>query len=328
MADVASLLEGVDDLGDISSEAREGFQVLLDRISRESGRISGFSKVGAQREMLFQRALEAIAKNKFDEAQAILVAALKVFPKDTELLNHLGLVAWEKGEMESAVSIYEKAMSVGFPKEGRVDWYAAEHKSFLRAMEGYALALYQLEKFEDALPMFDALADMNSAEYGGCRYMAGELRHFQKDIVGAVSDYEKVQAEPAVLYNLSLGYFELGKIDNAISTALRAFTSNQFIAERLIGATINTEKETFGFLDSDLYAIEFLEACSSLWHQAGVVFLKECFEHPLVQAHINTCKTRISTSDSSLNTQDWHRAFGGKENIQSLVQQVMQKITI
>jgi len=326
LGDVAELLKSIDDIEDISINSRTEFETLLGRLAFESNRISKLSlNPGVKRDVIFQRALEAIAKNRLDDAESILLGAIKKFPKDTELFNHLGLVAWEKGEMEDAVTIYEKAMSVGFPEEGRVNWFSDANRPFLRAMEGYALALYQLERFGEALPMFDSLAEMNPEDYGGCRYMAGELRHFRGEIADAILSYEKVDPEPAVLYNLALAYFQVGELNKAISTTLRAFISNPFIATRLIGLPLPT-RVTFGYLDSDPYAEEFLAACSSLWTDKGKRFLSLCFEHPLVQANLSGCIEHMKTTNQE-DGESWFNAAENAGNISSLVEEVRQKIS-
>ena len=156
IADVTKLLAAVDGLEEISDGSREEIRALLEQLTFESVRLLKTSddamNTNARRETLFQRALEAIAKNKLGEAEKILNAALTKFPRDTELLNHLGLVAWEKGEMERAVEVYGLAMEAGFPQEGSVDWFDDEHRPFLRAMEGHALALYQSQEMLKALP--------------------------------------------------------------------------------------------------------------------------------------------------------------------------------
>ncbi len=326
LGDVAELLKGIEDTDEISVDSRDEFETLLGRLAFESNRISKLSlNPTLRRDSLFQTALEAIANNRFDEAQTILLRAIEKYPKDTELLNHLGLVAWERGEMEEAVVIYQKAMSVGFPEEGRVDWFSENNKPFLRAMEGYALALYQLKRFDDALPMFDSLADMNPEEYGGCRYMAGELRHFRGEFKEAIASYEGVSPEPAVLYNLALAYFEVDRIEDAINTSLRAFSSNPFIAGRLTDIS-TLDRESISYLDSDAYAEEFLDACSSLWNEKAVRFLALCFEHPLVQAHINACLDHMKTT-GTVDGDAWFKAAENEGNITSLVEQVRQKIS-
>lgn len=328
IADVTKLLAAIEALDDISEESRDDLKALLEELTFESVRVMKTSPTqnNARREVLFQRALEAIAKQRLPQAEEILKAAIESFPNDVELLNHLGLVAWEKGDMDEAAEIYGTAMKAGFPEEGMVDWFDDSHRPFLRAMEGHALALYQNDKMNEALPLFEALADMNPVDYAGCRYLAGEIRHLTGDIDGAVSDYERVTGEPAVLYNLALGYFQLGNIEKTIATLLRAFASNPFIAQRLLHRRSDSEQTIPGYLASDDYAEEFVSACTELWDETSVEFMRCCFDHPLVRAHIAACRDRIAECPGALAEESWHDAFGGSGTIGNLVDRVKQAL--
>lgn len=150
LGDVAQLLSTLDNLDSVRPDARNQLRSMLESLRGESTRL--IETDGApdpmKRESLFQRALEALASERLDEALSILDAAVKSFPDDPELHNHLGLVHWEIGNFEKAERSYANAVCAGFPMEAEIDWYEERHRPFLRAMEGQALALYRLGRGE------------------------------------------------------------------------------------------------------------------------------------------------------------------------------------
>lgn len=330
LGDVRQLLSAIQSLDDVRPESQERLRTLLEALTVEAVRLLDADRpVADGREGMFQRALEAISHGRLDEAARILDAAVKKFPRDSELHNHLGLVAWERGDLDAAVTHYEAAIDAGFPGEGLVDWYHERHRPFLRAMEGKALCLYRMQEFDDALPLFEALADMNSVEYGGCRYLAGEIRHTLGEIEAAVQDYERVPSEPAVLYNLALGYYELGRLEDAATTMIRAFVGNANIAELLLGRPLSGLAEVPGYLASEGYAREFAQACAHLWEDADARrFLERCYDHPLVHVHIRRCAEKLmenvmQSGTEALEEANWFGELGEDGTLGSIARRVL-----
>ena len=332
LGDVRQLLNALHSLEDVRPESRDRLRGMLQELMVEAVRLLGEDPkidIPSGREGMFQRALEAISAGRLDEAARILEAAVSKFPRDAELHNHLGLVAWERGDLEPAVTHYEAAIDAGFPGEGRVDWYHERHRPFLRAMEGKALCLYRLERFDEALSLFEALADMNSTEYGGCRYLAGEIRHTLGEIEAAVADYEQVPTEPAVLYNLALGYFELGRHEDAATTMIRAFVGNAHIAELILGRSLTGLLDVPGYLASEAYAREFVDACHHLWcADEARRFLEVCFDHPLVHVHVRRCAERLvenvmHSGTEALEEENWFGELGEEGTLGSIARRIL-----
>ncbi len=330
LGDVRQLLSTIQSLDDVMPESEEQLRALLESMTVEAVRLLDADQPPTtNREGMFQRALEAISQGRLDEAARILDAAVAKYPRDSELHNHLGLVSWEQGHLDEAVAHYESAIDAGFPGEGQVDWYQERHRPFLRAMEGKALCLYRLERFDDALPLFEALADMNSIEYGGCRYLAGEIRHTLGEIEAAIQDYERVPAEPAVLYNLALGYFEIGRHEDAATTMIRAFVGNAHVAELLLDRTLSGLVQVPGYLASEGYAREFIQACEHLWSEPDARrFLERCFDHPLVHVHIRRCAERLvenvmQSGTEALQEANWFGDLGEDGTLGSIARRIL-----
>lgn len=330
LGDVRQLLSAIQSLDEVRPESQERLRALLEALVVEAVRLLDADQPAtSNREGMFQRALEAISQQRLDEAARILEAAVRKYPRDSELHNHLGLVSWEQGELGAAVAHYESAIDAGFPGEGQVDWYHERHRPFLRAMEGKALCLYRQEQFDEALPLFEALADMNSVEYGGCRYLAGEIRHTLGEIEAAVQDYARVPTEPAVLYNLALGYFQLGREEDAATTMIRAFVGNSHVAELLLERTLTGLVKVPGYLASEAYAHEFVQACQHLWGEpAALQFLERCFDHPLVHVHIRRCahllvENVMQSGTEALEEENWFGELGEDGTLGSIARRIL-----
>jgi tetratricopeptide (TPR) repeat protein len=334
--DARRMLSTLNDLEGMRPETREEMKVILEGLCDESTRLMrGAGQVedaaGAHdrdrcRQWLMQRALEAIAACEYERAEEFLAEGCETFSDDPEFPTHLGLVCWEQGELEAAESYYADAMAVSFPdsQDGSIGWRDSENRAFLRAMEGRALCLYKMGQLEDALPFFDALANMNTSDYSGCRYLAGEIRHLLGDPEGAIDDYALGPLEPASLYNLGLARFQAGYHQKAATTFIRAFVANSHIASSLLGRDFDTESALPGYLGSKDYAREFGSACGALWdgEDGALEFIAECFDHPRVQRYLDECREKgenvLEGTHSARGQQDWLTQLTPESDVEHL----------
>ncbi len=312
LGDTSRVLENVDDLEDFRPESRDRVAELLDHLARESERILTPREVtpgeADPRGPILDEVLEAISKGDYERARERLQAGLERFPRDFELLNHLGLVAWEQGDLREAEEVYGRAIEVVFGDclsrevvEGAVD-------PALRAVEGRALALYRLGEGEEALRYFMWLGQEFPSQYVGCRYLAGEILHLQGSPEEALQWYDQVPVEPAVLYNRGLALYQLNEVEEAIRSWLKAFVANIHVANQLLGRHTPRRGCTPGYLGSERYAREFVEACRRLWFLAdgSLHALAVCFDHQRVQEHLRQCSRRggqrlLQGSEGSMN---------------------------
>lgn len=302
--ELTEVIATVESFESLPQRLRRDVRVSLEELAHEALRLArgldGHASIEsdaqrhALREGLLQRALEAIAAERYREAEDILFAALDEFPGNAGYYNHLGLIAWERGEISRAEAFYAKAIAAGFPDGDSCEsfsWFGGEHGDFLRALEGRALCLYQLGRLDEALPLFESLAAMNVPEYAGCRYLAGEIRHLLGKLDEAITDYRRSPVEPAVLYNLALACFERDELEEAATVFIQAFSSNRAICELVVGRSPRRDDGGLvGYLGSAAYAEEFLDACSPLWRDKpeALAFMERCFDHPLVQHHLSS----------------------------------------
>ncbi len=306
--DASQLLAALDRIDDLRPETRQKLEVLLESLCEESTRLlrdeqaegveptptSGERFERRCREWLLQRSLEALAAQDYERALKFLNEGAETFPEDAEFANHLGLVHWERGEFDKAADAYAKAMAAAFPvaADGDIDWHDPANHDYLRAMEGRALCLTRLDEHDEALELFDVLANMDPVDYAGCRYMAGELRHMRGDVAGAIDDYRLGPVEPASLYNLGLAYFQDGQTEAAAGTFIRAFVSNVHVVHIFSGRQTAVESCVPGYLGSRDYAMDFVCACGKLWdgQSTALDFMETCYDHPLVQAYLAQCR--------------------------------------
>jgi tetratricopeptide (TPR) repeat protein len=133
------------------------------------------------RESLTQRAMEAIAQGRWQEAEQVLEAAIDAFPEHEEYYNHLGLIAWERNDMIRAERHYARAADISLRQLDPCPdpWMSAAGRAYLRALEGQALCLYRIGRLDEARALFDTLAHTRLSEYQGCHYLAGEILQTQ-----------------------------------------------------------------------------------------------------------------------------------------------------
>ncbi len=338
LGDASRVLNGVEGLGDFRPDSRRRVRELLTQLHIESGRIL---ETGVDEEMeefdgralFLEKALEAISTSEHDVARGILEDAVSEFPEDFEFLNYLGLVAWEQGELRQAEIAYHRAVQAVFGSGLDVEAAKEADESVLRAVEGRALALYQLGDLDRALEYFEWLGEHFSDEYVGCRYLAGEVHHLQGNIRQAISWYERVPVEPAVLYNLGLARYESHQLEEAAHTLIKAFVSNIHIAKNLLGRYGGHASCTPGYLGSESYAKEFVDACLRLWHgsEGSLHFMERCFDHVLVQSHLKQCSERggrqlLQAGDGTMECSGWLEQLQDEGTLRNMAQKVLRRM--
>jgi len=300
--DAARALENLEDVDELRPQSRRRLRELLETVSDESARL--LREVDASRESseerehrerrnaVLERGLAALARERLEEAKSIFSRAADEFSQDVEVLNHLGLTCWERGELDEAEQWYDRAMRAGLADARQMDGSTCESLSrgYFRAVEGRALCLRKLGDDERAVSLFDALARMAPGDYAGCHYLAGEILHERDRLEEAIEAYERSPDEPAVCYNLGLAHFQSGDREEAATTLIRGFAANPHIAARLLEDRVDSLHGPGGYLGSATYAEEFVEACREMWtaHPEALEFVRDCFEHPLVRHHLQS----------------------------------------
>lgn len=361
--DAAQLLKTLDSLEDLRPETRAGLEVILHGLCEESTRLlrqaplemrGDMAASAAQqrppqdqhtaekrrREWLMQRSLEALAAPDFERALKFLTEGAQAYPDAIEFLNHLGLVHWELGNFEQSADAYLRAMTAAFAlsegddnQQGAVDWRDPINQDYLRAMEGRALCLCRLESYDEALILFDTLANLSAVDYAGCRYMAGEIHHLRGNFSAAIEDYRLGPVEPASLYNLGLAYFQHGDNEAAAATFIRAFVSNIHVLHAFCGRDVEVESCVPGYLGGRDYALELVQACQPLWggQAEAIDFMETCYDHPLVQGYLEQCRNTGGESilgDTAIDggQATWLKVISDPSAVESLAENVVRRL--
>ncbi len=287
--------------------------------------------LASRREELLQHALEAIAMGHYDEAEQRLESAISEFPDHHEYYNHLGLIAWERDDMKHAELYYARAAELCLCQMGALDlgWSQGNNRGYLRAIEGRALCLYRMERYDEARDLFETLAGTCVPEYQGCHYLAGEICHLQGSYQEAIDRYLQAPSEPSVLYNLALAYFQSHQLEQSAVAFIRAFTGNGHVCDLLLERALasDLEQSMQGYLGSTMYAEEFIDACGSLWGDVddAKAFMARCYDDPLVRQTLVRHEQKIT--DNEPQEQLWYPpTMEELQNMQSLAQRVLERI--
>ncbi len=339
LGDTNRVLDSVEGLQDFRPESRDRVRDLLQQLNMASERILETADETVDgdddRRQFFESALEAISSKEHDVARGILNDAVAAYPEDFEFLNYLGLVAWEQGDLREAESAYHRAVQIVFDDGLDPDCVAGGDDPVLRAVEGRALALYRLDEWDRALEYFEWLGSHFPGEYIGCRYLAGEIYQLRGEIEEAIGCYEEVPVEPAVLYNLGLARFQNHELGAAVRTWIRAFVANTHIAASLLERPDVDEACTPGYLGSEDYAKEFVDACLRLWHGAAgsLRFLERCYDHPRVQQHLDRCRERggaglLQAGDGAMTCAGWLEQLQDESTLRQISSQVVDRLRV
>ena len=272
---------------------------------------------------------------RFEEARTTLEEAIGEFPEDFELLNYLGLVAWEQGDLSAAATAYQLAQEAVFGDKLLKEKVKDGADPALRAVEGRALCLYRLGEHKEALELFLWLGESFPEDYIGCLYLAGEVFHVLGEIEEAIDCYHRVPVEPAVLYNLGLAYLENNDLQRGVFTLIRAFVSNVHVVALLLGRYAYHKPCTPGYLGSEGYAEEFVDACRRLWHRepAALAILEACYDHGMVRSHLQNCSEEggnrlLSIGDGTMECDGWLEALQDDQSLKGLTREVITRVQV
>lgn len=339
LGDAGRVLSSVEGLNDFRPESRERVRELLTQLKLEAERVLECDEEGAsessEREDFVQRSLEAISMRHYEEARKVLEEAVSVFPEDFEFLNYLGLVAWEEEDLQGAATAYHCAQEAVFGDQLDPKKVQGGEDPALRAVEGRALCLYRMGELEEALKLFRWLGENFPDEYVGCLYLAGEVHHLRGEVREAIDCYRRVPVEPAVLYNLGLAHMEDHDLERAVFTLIRAFVANVHVVSFLLGRYAYRKPCTPGYLGSESYAEEFVNACRRLWHRepGSLAILEACFDHGLVRNHLQNCSEQggtglLSIGDGTMECDGWLEALQDDASLQQMTRQVLERVRL
>ncbi len=94
--------------------------------------------------------------------------------------SHLGLFEFDRNP-GLAIRHYEVGLRIGelsLPENfnGLLPWGMIDNRPFLRCLQGYGLCLWRLERFDEALQVFDRMLWLNPGDNQGVRCLIGDVK--------------------------------------------------------------------------------------------------------------------------------------------------------
>ena len=184
-------------------------------------------------EFYYNKALQAMQRDRFDDAHRYLKRATELSPSDPSILMQFGVLVMEEGRFEEAHELLMTAHSLD-PLEEDIIFYLAEvhaHLGLLRDAKMYAEKYILLDPdgpFADESMEIIDFAEQEESFYDDDEMPDGEVYFLQEkarrlmetgDFKGAVDLLESIIVDYpefwAAYNNLALAYFYIGKTEQA-----------------------------------------------------------------------------------------------------------------
>ncbi|MBU0726851.1 MAG: tetratricopeptide repeat protein [Alphaproteobacteria bacterium] len=158
---------------------------------------------------LFRLAVEHQRRHRLDEAEAIYHTILQRRPNHPDCLNHLGLIARDRGQLEEAIALIAKAQKLD-------PGYAEAHNNM-------GTLLIQSGDYDAALTCFDTAIRLNR-DYADALYNRGTILQAQDKPADAIEAYRRaVAVRPGfseAFNNMGICLRSLDRLDESLA-ALR-----------------------------------------------------------------------------------------------------------
>lgn len=126
---------------------------------------------------------EAVESKTFQERYNILAKLWEVYPQCIDALVHIGHMHMDSPRyIDRAVQLYQAAILISeqnFPSnfDPVVLWVNCNNRPYLRALHGLCLALWRIEKFEDAAHLAKKLLRLNPPDNQGVRFIIEDIKN-------------------------------------------------------------------------------------------------------------------------------------------------------
>lgn len=191
-----------------------------------------------QAEDTLDQGLEFLDQGDEEEAGRYFLKSTEIDPTYADGYNHLGNIAWRKGDWAQAEDLYRQAFVLAKPeiKNLRVGefWGILESRPFMRALHGLGLTAGKQGRFKEAIGIFKRMLKLNPNDNQGARYLIGSLYHQCGDLEKAIWWYKRNGDDPHNLYNYGLALVQQHKLNMAAKTFIFAISTNPYIAPMLL----------------------------------------------------------------------------------------------
>ena len=163
-------------------EAPDYFADYLQEEFRESFEFedyTGYGFYGPDSDPIF----EAVESKTFQERYNILAKLWEAYPQCIDALVHIGHMHMDSPRyIDRAVQLYQAAILISeqnFPPDFDPVflWVNIDNRPYLRALQGLCLALWRIEKYDDAARIAKKLLRLNPPDNQGVRFIIEDIKN-------------------------------------------------------------------------------------------------------------------------------------------------------
>lgn len=221
---------------------------------------------------ILDQGLELLEQGDEKEAGRYFFKSIEIDPTYADGYNHLGNIAWRKGEWKEAEGLYRKAFELAEPEVKDIPkggfWGILESRPYMRALHGLGLVAWKQGRLEEAVDIFKRMLKLNPNDNQGARYLLGPLYHQMRNLEEAAGWYERNGDDPHSLYNYGLALIQQNKLEKAARILIFAIFTNPYIAPMLLDEKLPKTDwwHTTNWAEPD-YANDYLIDYGSWWEE-------------------------------------------------------------
>jgi len=258
-------------------------------------------------EDILDQGLDLLERGDEEEAGRYFFKSIEVDPTYADGYNHLGNIAWRKGDWAQAEGLYRQAFVLAKPevrdlRDGEF-WGILESRPYMRALHGLGLTAGKQGRLEEAIGIFTQMLKLNSNDNQGARYLIGPLYHQSGDLEKAIRWYQRNGDDPHNLYNYGLALIQQHKLNKAAKILIFAIFTNPYIAPMLLDEELPEIDWWHGtsWAEPD-YAVDYVVDHGKWWdeEELPLVFLSAVWNSWEVQ---QTLKDFINTRRALMKAQ-------------------------
>jgi len=195
-----------------------------------------------QAEDILDQGLDLLEVGDEDEAGRYFFKSTETDPTYADGYNHLGNIAWRKGDWAQADGLYRKALELAGPEVSNIPkgsfWGILESRPYMRAFHGLGLTAWKQGRLNEAIGIFRQMLKLNPNDNQGARYLIGPVCHESGDLEEAARWYKRSGDDPQNLYNYGLVLIQQGKLAKAARILIHAVFTNPYIAPMLLDSEL------------------------------------------------------------------------------------------
>lgn len=192
-------------------------------------------------EAIFERGLDCYREGMWEDAMALYQRGLAMDPAHVDLHVHAGLINLHEEHYDLALAHFNQAIDYGKPLADTVKatldkddslYHQLEVRPFFRALSNKAITLMRMKRWEHAIEVIQMQRSYQVLD--GTGNMIGECYAAQGKFEEADSWFNEMMWADAY-YTKAFLQFQVGNLEESISSLLRGVTQNWKIAEMIAG---------------------------------------------------------------------------------------------